>query len=115
MILGGLKLIQGRMEMTKTQKRVLFIVAIIIALIVMGRIEGRDWGFVFFSLSLVVWVAFYLLWARRLIETAILDYLAKRGYVLSGKNHYYLGMLLFGLWIGSLIAILRVIYLLRIM
>ena len=96
--------------MTKTQKRVLFIVAIIIAIIVMARIEGRDWGFVFFSSSLVVWVAFYIMWARRLIETAILDYLAKRGYVLSGKNQYYLGMLLFFLWIGSFIGLWRWIY-----
>ena len=96
--------------MTKTQKRVLFIVAIIIAIILAGLIGVMDWEDVFLSSTMIVWFGFYFLWARRLIGTAILDYLAKRGYVLSGKNQYYLGLLLFWLWFGSLLIIGRGIY-----
>ena len=96
--------------MTKTQKRVLFIVAIIITIILMELIEGWDWERFFGILALVVWLGFYFMWARRLIETAILDFLANRGYVLSGKNHYYLRMLLLGLWFGSFLIIGRFIY-----
>ena len=107
MLIGGLKLIQGRMEMTRTQKIVLLIVAIILS----GPFVGAwDWEGVFILSALVVWLGFYFMWARRLIETAILDFLANRGYVLSGKNHYYLGYLLFILWIGSFIGLWRWIY-----
>jgi hypothetical protein len=103
--------------MAKVDKATLHILAVIIGMLIVLTLISSwdwdwdlDWGIAIWPL--LAWFGFYVLWARRLIETAILGSLDKRGYSLSGGPLYFLRILLAFLWLGAFASIVRIIYLL---